>query len=48
MAISGSSIGARNTVADWALNALDASPVLISLMAMASGLPGTLLAAPPA
>ncbi|HYY30162.1 MAG TPA: hypothetical protein VE860_19625, partial [Chthoniobacterales bacterium] len=42
MVISGSCIAAQNTAIYWALNALGASTVVISLMATVSALPATL------
>jgi MFS family permease len=44
--ISGSCIGAQNTAIYWALNALGATTVLISLMATVSALPATLFTLP--
>jgi MFS family permease len=44
--LSGSCIAAQNTAIYWALNALGATTVLISLMATASALPGTLFTLP--
>jgi MFS family permease len=44
--ISGSCIAAQNTAIYWALNALGATTVLISLIATVSALPGTLFTLP--
>src|SRR6516165_8521212 len=46
MVISGSSMAAQNTAIYWALNALGATTVLISLMATVSALPGALFTLP--
>jgi MFS family permease len=46
MVISGSCVAAQNTGIYWALNALGATTVLISLMATVSALPGTLFTLP--
>src|SRR6516225_5023369 len=46
MVISGSWIAAQNTAIYWALNALGATTVLISLMATVSALPGALFTLP--
>jgi MFS family permease len=46
MVLSGSCIAAQNTAIYWALNALGATTVLISLMATVSALPGTLFTLP--
>ena len=46
MVISGSWMAAQNTAIYWALNALGATTVLISLMATVSALPGALFTLP--
>jgi MFS family permease len=46
MVISGSCIAAQNTAIYWALNALGATTVVISLMATVSAFPGTLFSLP--
>jgi MFS family permease len=46
MVISGSCIAAQNTAIYWALNALGATTVVISLMATVSALPATLFTLP--
>jgi MFS family permease len=46
MVISGSCVAAQNTAIYWALNALGATTVLISLMATVSALPATLFTLP--
>src|SRR5271170_7932712 len=44
--ISGSCVAAQNTATYWALNALGATTVLISVMATVSALPGALFTLP--
>ena len=46
MVISGSCVAAQNTAIYWALNALGATTVLISLMTTVSALPSTLFTLP--